>query len=187
MLELIVTGDDPRILDIDLAIALGMKAPRNIRNGLIVPNAEELKRYGSLHSIRANPGKPGRPAYEYHLNEDQAALICMFSRTEKAADVRQEIIRVFKAYRDGHLELSATGKVALPDFENPAEAARAFADLWETRTARQSSGPIRKNATPADTTTAAELSPLGRFLQAATAIPVNGEMSALLSSCASTR
>jgi hypothetical protein len=128
---LIVNGDDPRILDIDLAEALGMSRPRDIRKNLITPNQEELRRYGDLRGTNANPGKPGRPAYEYHLNEDQAALVCMFSRTEKAADVRQEIIRVFRAYRDGHLELSATGKAALPDFENPAEAARAFADLWE--------------------------------------------------------
>jgi len=96
-----------------------------IRPHLILPNREELSRYGILRQVVAKTGSRGRPASSFHLNEDQAALVCMFSRTEKAADVRQEIIRVFRAYRDGHLELSATGKVALPDFENPAEAARA--------------------------------------------------------------
>ena len=102
-----------------------MSRPRDIRKTLIVPNVDELRTYGDLRPSIANPGKPGRPAYQYHLNEDQALLLCMFSRTERAAEVRKVVIETFKAYRDGHLALTETGKVVLPDFSNAAVAARA--------------------------------------------------------------
>lgn len=102
-----------------------MKMPRFIRKDLIVPNMEELRRYGDLRAVPSNPGKPGRPAMRYYLNREQAILVAVLSRVPKAADVREEIIKVFTAYQDGHLTLSETGKIALPNFANPAEAARA--------------------------------------------------------------
>jgi hypothetical protein len=102
-----------------------MSRPRDIRKNLIIPNLDELRTYGNLRETRANPGKPGRPAYQYHLNEEQALLLCMFSKTAKAAEVRKEVIETFKAYRDGHLALTEKGKAALPNFEDAAEAARA--------------------------------------------------------------
>lgn len=63
----------------------------------------------------------------YYLNEEQALLICMFSRTPKAAAVRREVILVFTAGRRGDLVTQqANPGPVLPDFTNPAEAARAF-------------------------------------------------------------
>lgn len=56
-------------------------------------------------------------------------LLCMFYRTAKAAEVRKEVIETFRAYQKGHLELSETGKVALPNFANPAEAARVIIEI----------------------------------------------------------
>lgn len=88
-----------------------MSRPRDIRRNMIVPNAEELSSYGILRSTNANSGKRGRPSYQYHLNEDQALLLCMFSRTAKAAEVRKLVIDTFRAYQKGHLTLSDTGKV----------------------------------------------------------------------------
>ncbi|MET3612717.1 putative ArsR family transcriptional regulator [Rhizobium aquaticum] len=61
-----------------------MKMPRFIRKELIVPNMEELKRYGDLRAVPSNPGKPGRPSLRYYLNREQANLVSIFSRTEKA-------------------------------------------------------------------------------------------------------
>jgi predicted ArsR family transcriptional regulator len=131
MLKLIINNDEPRILDTDLAEALGMSRPRDIRSNLIVPNKEELETYGILRSSNANSGKRGRPSWVYHLNKDQALLVAILSRVPKAAEVRAEVIKVFNAYQKGHLELSDTGKSALPNFANPADAARAWAEVWE--------------------------------------------------------
>lgn len=81
-----------------------MSRLRDIRKDLIVANKIELEGFGLLRPTPANPGKVGRPAYQYHLNEQQALLVCMFSRTEKAAAVRKEVIEVFTAYRRGQLQ-----------------------------------------------------------------------------------
>ena len=68
-----------------------MKNPLKIRQNLIVANLDELRRYGNLDAINQNSGKPGRPALRYYLNREQANLVSIFSRTEKAADVREEL------------------------------------------------------------------------------------------------
>ena len=40
---------------------------------------------------------------EYWLNERQALLVCVLSRTERAAEVRRALITVFTAWRHGQL------------------------------------------------------------------------------------
>ena len=87
LLPIVVQNEEPRVLDTDLAERLGMKTPRNIRKSLIIPNQQELEAHGILGSSIPNAGKRGRPAKVFYLNEQQALLICMFSRTEKAAAV----------------------------------------------------------------------------------------------------
>lgn len=62
-----------------------------------------MQGFGILREMNANSGKRGRPALVYYLNEEQALLLCMFSRTEIAKAVRAEVIRVFQAYRRGEL------------------------------------------------------------------------------------
>ena len=52
--------------------------------------------------------KGGRPTLEYWLNEAQALLVCMFSRTDQAARVRRELVEVFMAWRRGKA-LGSTG------------------------------------------------------------------------------
>jgi hypothetical protein len=116
-------------LDTDLAERLGMSRVRDIRKNIIAPNLDELRRLGSLGATNPNPGKPGRPAAVYYLNEEQALLVCMSSRTERAATVRKEVIEVYMAYRRGQLELTEAGREALPNFGNPAAAARAWAEV----------------------------------------------------------
>lgn len=121
-----INNEEPRVLDTDLAEALGMAEPRFIRANIIEPNRQELEAYGSLIAKNLNPGKRGgRPGREFYLNEEQALLVCLLSRTEKAKAVRAGVIKVFTAYRKGHLQ------PALPDFTNPAEAARAWALEYE--------------------------------------------------------
>lgn len=55
------------------------------------------------HSGAVSQRRRGAPSTDYWLNEPQALLICMFARTDKAADGREEIIRVFLAWRRGEL------------------------------------------------------------------------------------
>lgn len=64
-----------------------MKNKRAIRRDLIAANMNELQRYGKLSETRTFTGKRGPAAKAYYLNRDQALLVCLFSRTEKAANV----------------------------------------------------------------------------------------------------
>lgn len=130
-LKLATVNNEKRILDTDLAERLGMKVPRKVRQNIIEQNRAELEGLGELWMERIQTG--GRPVHAFYLNEEQALLVCMFSRTERAAAVRKEIITVYGAYRRGHLELTDAGRDALPNFGNPADAARAWAEVWEAK------------------------------------------------------
>lgn len=116
---------EPRVLDTELAAALGMAEPRFIRANVIQPNRAEIEGSGILIERKSNSGKRGRPSTAFYLNEEQALLVAMFSRTEKAKEVRATLVRVFAAYRRGDLVQAA------PAFRVPqtfAEALRLAAD-----------------------------------------------------------
>ena len=117
-LHLDPAAGEPRVRDIDLAEMLGFERPRNIRN-LIRRHMPELLRYGgiSLQLEAKPPGQPGRPEEFYELNEQQALLVCMFARTERAEEVREHIIRVYTAWRRGQAP-AAPGQ-AIPDIDTP--------------------------------------------------------------------
>lgn len=91
---------EPRVLDVRIGERLGMAQPRDIRR-VIRDNEAEMARYGSICAQRAQNGRRGRPLTAYHLTEGQALLLVMFSRTARAADVRQEVIEAFMAWRRG--------------------------------------------------------------------------------------
>jgi hypothetical protein len=98
---------EARVQDLRLGEVLGFDRPRDVRK-IIQRNEAELVRYGLVCAAMAQTlsrrGRAeGRPTKEYHLNEAQALLICMFSETHRAADAREQIIRVFLAWRHGHL------------------------------------------------------------------------------------
>ncbi len=98
--------EEPRIPDFVEAERLGYDQARSIRK-LIRRNEEEFRRHGHLdmRSVVDRISKP-QGGYEdrvvevFYLNEDQALLAAMLSRTGKAADVRYEIIQAYKAYRE---------------------------------------------------------------------------------------
>lgn len=92
---------EPRLEDTLIGKALGFPRPRKIRD-LIKANQGELEAYGSLAPIQGE--SRGQSFLTYHLNEAQCLLLCMFSRTDKAAEVRKAIIDVFMDYRRGGLE-----------------------------------------------------------------------------------
>lgn len=104
--DLSIATTEPRILDVRLGERLGMAQPLDIRR-TIEGNRPELERYGAIFARRAKNTGRGRPATEYHLSEPQALILCMLSRTDRAADVRHEVITVFMAWRRGEMERAA--------------------------------------------------------------------------------
>lgn len=103
-LRVVSQGDEPRIQDWKLALALGFDRPRDIRK-IIERHQAELDRYGRLRhrGATSHEGSGARPVQEYWLNEAQALLICIRSDAPRAADVRHEIITVYQAWRRGEL------------------------------------------------------------------------------------
>lgn len=104
---------EPRVRDLDLAERLGLTDPHSIRR-TIDANRQELEGYGGISDRRSENTGRGRPSTEYWLNEPQALLVCMFSRTERAAEVRRALIEVFTAWRRQQLVPSAGPQPALP-------------------------------------------------------------------------
>lgn len=98
-----------------MAEALGYSVPRKIRQHLIEANLEELA-HGSLGGVASK--SRGQEFTTYFLNEEQALLVCMFSRTVNAQAVRKQAIDTFMAVRRGQLQPLA---MVLPNFTDPAE------------------------------------------------------------------
>jgi len=101
--EIVVHNEEPTVLDLRLAELLGYNLPYDIRK-LIARSMDELQRYGEVFATVAKTSPSGgRPGNEYHLNEGQALLIAVKSDAKNAADVREQLIRVFMAWRRGLL------------------------------------------------------------------------------------
>lgn len=108
----VITNSEPRLQDLVLAERLGMANPHDIRT-TIDSNKVELEGFGEVsRQRRETTNRGGRPGIAYYLNEPQALLICMFSRTPRAAQVRKALIEVFQAYRQGHVPRGAAREPA---------------------------------------------------------------------------
>lgn len=121
--SLTILNGEARISDKRVAEALGYTRVDNLHKA-ITRNREELASYGELHTMAEIPDGRGRPIINYLLTEEQAVLLCMFSRTKKAAQARKKIIRVFTAWRRGQ---------ELPSPQQPEH--EPIAVLHERRTA----------------------------------------------------
>ncbi len=99
--DLQVIEDEPRIKDIVLGEHLEFLRAAKIRE-IIERNIPELEEFGPFphrgEMVEIGSGAK-RSVKTYYLNEAQALLLCMFSRTAKAAQVRKELIDVYMAYR----------------------------------------------------------------------------------------
>jgi hypothetical protein len=97
-------GDEARVQDLRLGEVLGYADPKKVRK-LIRSNQTELSSHGFLTQVGSKmPGAGrGRPERHFMLNEAQAILVTMFSRTGRAAEARRQIVQVFLAWRHGKL------------------------------------------------------------------------------------
>lgn len=125
---------EPRVQDLRLAEALAFRQVRDIRK-LIDRNLEEVRAHGQVCATMAQTSpEGGRPGTEYWLNEPQALLVCMFSRTERAAAVRAELIAVFMDWRRGHPTPAPEAQFEFPSADGPlAEHLAKVATLRECR------------------------------------------------------
>ena len=85
----IVVGE-PRVLDIDLAIALGMSRPIDIRTGLMKMLSEELAHYGPVH----------RQEMAYYLNEQQARAVCRTAMRRKSVEADDLVVLAFRKFHN---------------------------------------------------------------------------------------
>lgn len=95
----------PCVRDVRLGEVLGYTDPKKVR-AVIRRHNGELSDHGVLTQVGAKPirgSRGGRPEVSYMLNEAQAVLVTMFSRTERAAEARRQIVSVFLTYRHGKL------------------------------------------------------------------------------------
>lgn len=99
-ISLTAIDGDPRARDIDLAEKLGFSRQRDIRK-LIERHKPEIEKFGTCATV-ARVIK-GNPVTEYWLNEEQAILVSVLSEAPRAAEVRNMLIKVFVAWRRGHL------------------------------------------------------------------------------------
>ena len=116
--DLQVIDDEPVIPDTILGSRLEFSRANDIRK-IIERNTQELSMYSTLrHRVATEQcGCVKRQIKTYYLNEPQALLLCMFSRTARAAQVRKELIEVYMAYRTRGLAKVREHYRALP---NPA-------------------------------------------------------------------
>lgn len=71
----------------------------------------------------------GRPLKEIYISIDMAKELSMVERNEKGRQARQYFIEMEKVAKKQIQE----SRIALPDFTNPAESARAWAEEYEKR------------------------------------------------------
>jgi hypothetical protein len=106
---LTVIEGDARIADKHLQQVLGY-ARINDLHRVIRKHEDELADYGPM-LCRSGKASSGQTTIAYYPNEAQATLICMFARTDRAAQARKVIVEVFTAWRRGQLEGIAAPQV----------------------------------------------------------------------------
>lgn len=100
--DVVLSHEEPRVLDLDVARTAGVKVPASIRN-VIDRNRDELEAHGTLEVFDYQSKTPagGRPGRQYLLNEAQALALVALMRTPKARELRVALVRLFVAVRHG--------------------------------------------------------------------------------------
>ncbi len=94
---------EPRMRDLDIAMALEFEHPRRVRQ-LIERNMDELLSFGVCTTVVQTHGpQGGRPGTEYWLNEEQALFICTRSEAKGAIALTKQMVMIFAAWRRGQM------------------------------------------------------------------------------------
>lgn len=99
--DLTVVEGDALISDAHLQAVLGYGRINDLHR-VILKHQDELQDYGAM-LCRTGKASSGQNTLSYYLNKEQAALVCVFSRTTKARAARKVIVEVFIAWQEGRL------------------------------------------------------------------------------------
>lgn len=95
-----------------------------IKDRILQYDFQENQDFIVFPEIGENP-KGGRPKDEYHITIDMAKELSMVERNEKGKQARQYFIKMEN--------IAKSKTLAMPNFSNPAEAARAWALEYEEK------------------------------------------------------
>ena len=105
---------------------------------------DRIEKYGfveDLDFVKIDSPKLGnqrggdRRSIEYYISLSMAKELCMVERNEKGKQARLYFIECEKDLMEIKRQQAISGQSALPDFTNPAIAARAWAEQYEKRQA----------------------------------------------------
>ncbi len=95
---------------------------------------ERISQYGFTEgrdfvcsTFQASNGRGGHNRIDYHVTVEMAKELAMVERNDKGKEARQYFIQCERMAKE------KVNALAIPDFSNPAEAARAWADQFEAR------------------------------------------------------
>lgn len=125
----IVYFDGGDAVTTSMAIADGVRNPHSSVIRLVRDNISDLMEFGLLDFKSESSG--GRPTEYAILNEQQATLLLTYMRNNDIVRrFKKALIKAFYEMRDYISEQ----RPQLPDFSNPADAARAWASEYEQKT-----------------------------------------------------
>jgi len=118
-------NNEPCVKDTVLAERLGYKEPKAIRR--LIKRMIGVGAFGGGIPCPTLETISGNETEVFYLNEKQSLKVIAKSETETADKIMDQVIDVFIAYRNRKLTLQ------VPNFSNPAEAARAWALEYEQK------------------------------------------------------
>ena len=100
----VADDDEPRVRDIDLAVRLGMKNPKAIRQ-LIKTHWRKLNEINTVIELTQRHATNGTAFTEYYLDRRQSTFIAGRSGTAASDDVLMELVEVYHRWREGNLPM----------------------------------------------------------------------------------
>lgn len=102
---------------------------RRIEDGGFVENVDYVKIVGKSHYSNLSKTQGGRPSVDYFVSLSMAKEIAMLERNTKGKEARLYFIECERVAKDATAKLAAQ----LPNFEDPAEAAIAWAKEYRAK------------------------------------------------------